>query len=208
MPKTTFLNLDKKKKEKFLKNCFEEFAGLDYNTASISFIVQEMGIAKGSVYQYFENKKDLFFYLVDLAVEEREKYLITVKPEKFKNFFSWFNARMEQKLLFEKEKTLYNRFLQNFFLQRNDPDLKDKYLKVRNKEYSYLEKILQYFSSGLRKKIPIGPVAYLFMDLENHLSDFQEVSAGKKYAEKTKMARNKEVAKSFLEVLKKGVDKN
>src|SRR5262245_15186307 len=69
MPKQTFLNLPDDKREAFTAIALEEFAGNDYNTASISKIVEIAGIAKGSVYQYFDDKQDLFMYLLDHANE-------------------------------------------------------------------------------------------------------------------------------------------
>ena len=57
MPKDTFTNLPEEKRRHFLNIAIKEFAEHPYNTASISEIVRQAGIAKGSVYQYFENKK-------------------------------------------------------------------------------------------------------------------------------------------------------
>ena len=70
MPKQTFLNLPEEKRKAFLEIALEEFANHDYNTASVSKIVERAGIAKGSVYQYFEDKQDLFLYLLDYANQE------------------------------------------------------------------------------------------------------------------------------------------
>lgn len=67
MPKQTFLNLPKEKREAFVGIALEEFARNDYATASVSRIVARAGIAKGSVYQYFEDKRDLFLYLLERA---------------------------------------------------------------------------------------------------------------------------------------------
>src|SRR5512145_1594758 len=67
MPRQTFLNLPEEKRRAFIDIALEEFANNDYNTASISKIVEKAGIAKGSVYQYFEDKQDLFLYLLDVA---------------------------------------------------------------------------------------------------------------------------------------------
>ena len=71
MPKKTFENLDPAKRERFTAVCSREFAIKNYRSASVSAIVEELGIAKGSVYQYFENKKDLYTYLIDLAANRK-----------------------------------------------------------------------------------------------------------------------------------------
>src|SRR5512146_2056142 len=67
MPKQTFLDLPEVKRKSFLEIALSEFAENDYNTASVSKIVEKAGIAKGSLYQYFENKQDLFMYLLDIS---------------------------------------------------------------------------------------------------------------------------------------------
>ena len=70
MPKQTFVNLPEEKRKAFIEIALDEFADNDYNSASVSKIVEKAGIAKGSVYQYFADKKDLFMYLLDVCNQE------------------------------------------------------------------------------------------------------------------------------------------
>ena len=72
MPKQTFFNLPPDKRETFLVAAINEFADHDYPTASISRVCKTAGIAKGSFYQYFEDKKDLLLYLIQLGLEEKQ----------------------------------------------------------------------------------------------------------------------------------------
>lgn len=64
MPTATFLNLPEPKRARFVEAALDEFASRPYDQASVSAIVQRLGIAKGSVYQYFEDKVDLFAWLI------------------------------------------------------------------------------------------------------------------------------------------------
>jgi TetR/AcrR family transcriptional regulator len=75
MPKETFFNLPDDKRQAILDLAIEEFAAYDYKNASISRIVERAGIAKGSFYQYFADKKDLYLYLVDLAMQEKRAFM-------------------------------------------------------------------------------------------------------------------------------------
>lgn len=75
MPKETFFNLPEDKRDRILEIAIDEFADNTYKSASISRIVARAGIAKGSFYQYFEDKKDLFLYLMELAAQEKVKFL-------------------------------------------------------------------------------------------------------------------------------------
>lgn len=75
MPKQTFFNLPDEKRSAILDLAIAEFAEHDYKNASISRIVAQAGIAKGSFYQYFEDKKDLYLYLIDLVAQEKTRLL-------------------------------------------------------------------------------------------------------------------------------------
>lgn len=80
MPKETFFNLPEEKRQRILGLAIEEFAHHDYQNASISRIVAEASIAKGSFYQYFEDKADLYRYLLNLIFQEKQRVLATIQP--------------------------------------------------------------------------------------------------------------------------------
>ena len=71
MPKQTFLNLPEEKRNNIVNAAVDEFAQYGLENASTNRIVANSGISKGSFYQYFEDKQDVFMYL--LTVLEREK---------------------------------------------------------------------------------------------------------------------------------------
>lgn len=75
MPKDTFFNLPADKQTMICDVAINEFAEYSFVQTSINRIVAKSGIAKGSFYQYFEDKKDLFLYLVQLAAEAKAKYM-------------------------------------------------------------------------------------------------------------------------------------
>ena len=82
MPKDTFFKLPEDKRALICDVAFDEFAEYPFDQASINRIVANSGIAKGSFYQYFDDKKDLFLYLMGLITEEKINYLspITRNP--------------------------------------------------------------------------------------------------------------------------------
>lgn len=87
MPKQTFFNLPEDKRQKIIDLAVEEFASRPYTSASLSNVVAKAGIAKGSMYQYFENKKDLFLYLMDLAVQEKVAFINSYHFDPEEDFF-------------------------------------------------------------------------------------------------------------------------
>ncbi|MFT5685682.1 MAG: AcrR family transcriptional regulator [Myxococcota bacterium] len=78
MPRATFDNLPADKRSRFVEAALDEFSAHPYDQASISRIVARLGIAKGSVYQYFDGKAALFAWLVEEA--GRQKFAI-IRPE-------------------------------------------------------------------------------------------------------------------------------
>lgn len=80
MPTETFFNLPESKRRLILDLAIEEFADNDYNQASVSRIVARAGIAKGSLYQYFADKRDLYLYLLQIAADEKRQFLSSARP--------------------------------------------------------------------------------------------------------------------------------
>ena len=64
MPSSTFLNLPAEKQEKLLEAATREISHKPFNEASINQIIREAGIPRGSFYMYFQDKEDLFRYLI------------------------------------------------------------------------------------------------------------------------------------------------
>lgn len=87
MPNQTFFNLPENKRKKLTDIAIAEFATYDYNSASISRIVADAKIAKGSFYQYFQDKKDLYLHLVELASQERITFLRSTDPPELQQGF-------------------------------------------------------------------------------------------------------------------------
>ena len=64
MPTSTFFRLPQEKRLRLTEAAWEEFTKVDYASASINKIIQEAHIPRGSFYQYFADKEELFRYLL------------------------------------------------------------------------------------------------------------------------------------------------
>ena len=64
MPKETFLRLPEEKRNRFMDAAWKEFLRTPFVSASINQIVRRAGIPRGSFYQYFTDKEELFVYLM------------------------------------------------------------------------------------------------------------------------------------------------
>ena len=80
MPKQTFLNLPETKRNNVINAAIEEFAEYGLENASTNRIVKNSGIAKGSFYQYFEDKQDVFMYLLTVIEQKEMDFFKDVHP--------------------------------------------------------------------------------------------------------------------------------
>lgn len=85
----TFQNLPLNKQERILNGALSEFAEKGYARASLNSLVARLGIAKGSIFQYFRDKAGLFSHVFDFAVDRVKNHLRQVREEtKGKDVFS------------------------------------------------------------------------------------------------------------------------
>jgi len=64
MPRATFRNLPAAKRQRIVDAAVEEFGSRPYPKATLDRIVAAAGVSKGSMYQYFEGKADLYGWLL------------------------------------------------------------------------------------------------------------------------------------------------
>jgi AcrR family transcriptional regulator len=67
MPKETWRNLDEHRRERVLHAAMAEFGRHGYSGGSLNVIAREAGVAKGSLFQYFEDKFDFFAHVAEEA---------------------------------------------------------------------------------------------------------------------------------------------
>lgn len=123
MPKKTFLNLAEEKQQRFIEAALEEFAHKEFQSASITAIVKTLRIAKGSVYQYFEDKLDLWLYLKQHAEQVKMGYVLSVKRENYSGFWEYYRAMYENGVNFDLENPLCSLFLYRIGFKESSPQV-------------------------------------------------------------------------------------
>lgn len=83
MPKDTFFNLSNSKRDRIVEAALSEFQMHTFDHASINRIVEKSNISKGSFYQYFEDKKDLYKYLIEKIATDKMAYLTPAMQNPF-----------------------------------------------------------------------------------------------------------------------------
>ena len=66
---TRFCSLELEKRQQIINAALKEFARNGYEKASTNEIVKEAGISKGSLFNYFNSKKELYLFLFDYVTE-------------------------------------------------------------------------------------------------------------------------------------------
>ena len=94
MPTSTFLNLPHEKRDRIMQAAIKEFGLRCLTEANLANIIKDSKISRGSLYQYFESKEDLYEYLFIKLREERASYVqpayALYKKEPFLDFFQSF----------------------------------------------------------------------------------------------------------------------
>lgn len=118
MPTDTFRNLSDHKQNILIKTAIREFAAYPYDVASISNIVRKTGIAKGSFYQYFKNKKGLYQALIEIALQEKQDLLKAHPiPNPTGNIFIFLRWQFLINVIFELEKPLLAQLIYRAFVE-------------------------------------------------------------------------------------------
>jgi len=75
LPKKTFFNLPLEKQERIKNAAIEEFSKYSFTKSSINRIIQMAKIPKGSFYQYFKNKEDIYLYVIEEIGKIKLQYI-------------------------------------------------------------------------------------------------------------------------------------
>ncbi|HML37057.1 MAG TPA: TetR/AcrR family transcriptional regulator [Bacillota bacterium] len=107
MPKRTFNRLDNDKKERVIRAAIEEFQTHGFEKAKIEAIAKKAEVAKGSIYQYFDDKKDLFLYSVTWSLEYFMRIIDRQTPLKDMDVYDYFLSGSRERFeLIKKEHLL------------------------------------------------------------------------------------------------------
>ncbi|MFP3868822.1 MAG: TetR/AcrR family transcriptional regulator [Desulfobacteraceae bacterium] len=162
----TFLNLPQAKQDKIVAAALAEFADKGYQQASINVMVSTTGIAKGSMYQYFRDKKGIFLYIFEFAISLVRRTLVQIKEAtREEDFFT----RLEKSLLagvdfIRRHPRIYGLYLKILF-DEHMPQRQQLLKAVRQFAAEYFHSLLrQGLERGeLRADLP-GPAVVFLLD--------------------------------------------
>lgn len=118
MPTDTFHRLPEEKKQKLIDAAYEEFSNVPYAEASINAIIANAGISRGSFYMYFEDKEDIFKYLLVHHNQKFRECTIEAFSEHDGELFSSFEALFDKIINYLNQKE-HQKFLKQVFTNMN-----------------------------------------------------------------------------------------
>ena len=143
MPKETFFNLPEPKKERVIEAALDEFATRPYHKTRITAIADQAGIAKGSFYQYFSDKKDLFKYIADLVFNKKMEYInhdMMLNKDKY-GFFELLHELYLSGFRFAKENPRLVDIVNNLF---NNKELqRELWNEYQDQSFDYFQLLLE-----------------------------------------------------------------
>ncbi len=124
MATSRFDNLDSEKQEQILDAAADEFADKGFEAASINQIIEKAGISKGSMYYYFEDKRDLYDTVIKHATERLLEMSggFDIEAMEADNFWAYLEAYSERSLEQLRDNDKYIQLARGFF---HDPQLSD-----------------------------------------------------------------------------------
>lgn len=207
MPKQTFLNLPDEKRKALLEIALDEFANNDYNTASVSKIVEKAGIAKGSVYQYFEDKQDLFLYLLDYANQEMLSAIQgTPPPDPNADFFETLRWQMSVTVQAAMKYPVHSKLARRAYsspLPFHDAIL-EKAKKIRQEHFQAMVARAQA-SGQLNPGLDPAVVTVMVQGLMSDLGLFLQSKFAKRKGDWISLPEVSEVFDQVIDVLKSGL---
>jgi AcrR family transcriptional regulator len=140
----TFAKLPSEKQERVLDAAIEEFSRWGYDKASINRMVDRIGIAKGSIFQYFGSKKNLYFHIFEYAVALVRRSLKGVKAEtEGEGFFIRLAKSLRAGINFiQRYPRIYQIYLKMLF-QEDFPFRADLLRTIRLFSMDYLRPIVE-----------------------------------------------------------------
>lgn len=115
MPSKTFINLPEEKKKKLIISAMNEFSNNTFIDASINKIIINAGIPRGSFYMYFEDKVDLFEYIID-SYTTKLKEIVNNSLKSTKGDLRETFSILYDETFIRIKKIKYNIFFKNVFI--------------------------------------------------------------------------------------------
>lgn len=164
-PKNTFWNLSAAKREKIEAVLVREFATNGYQKASLNSIARDTGIAKGSLYQYFDNKEMIFLFVFDRFTELVKKMVGQPERAAVQSFSFWEAIRqvLIAGMAFIDSFPDYFQLYLNVLFEQDVPRREELIARVRLFSMEYFSPLIAAGQQGKSIRADISVAMIVFM---------------------------------------------
>lgn len=139
-----FYSLPQAKQEAIIQAGFRVFGQHTYKKAPMSAIADAAGISKPLLFHYFHNKKELYFFLFDLLVQQTENVLKEGGCYETLDFFELFKSVTQTKVQLARLNPDWLAFsLKTYYEQDPEimPELAQRMKQVKAKQVQLMDKL-------------------------------------------------------------------
>ena len=197
MPSKVFIELDKEKQQRVIGAAMNEFASFGYENASTNRIVKECGISKGSLFKYFENKEDLYFYIVDKVAADMASGLAVDADKLPSDLYERIMEYSVMEITWYVNNPLMGRFMISFASERDSSiaaKIMERYGKAGDDIYMKLMEGTDPVRTGIIKWVIKGYNSSFLAEMTDSTMDLEEIKG-----------RYIKGLKEYLDRLKKGI---
>lgn len=188
MPKSTFFNLPEEKQGHIISVGYELFINKPYEEVTIRDIVDMADIPIGSFYRYFEDKDDLYIYMLDQVENKIYKSLLEKNLETSSMVIGNTSKELLREVLTEEEFKFDQSFndvpeslLVKYYYHKFNKNIKEEYRKnlLSLKEKGLLKEEIDFdFILHMYKTSMLNLIMYY---REKGITSFEEREKIKKY---------------------------
>lgn len=179
MSKDRPLTIPKEKRNKIINISLLEFAQHSYRAASVSRIVEKVGIAKGNMYQYFKNKKGLYLYLIDFITNRKLSYLDRHLDSSIEDFYILYKQMIFLAVKYDLENLEKSLFTYNASHNRNhnDKEMREIAMNISEKKRNFLKKyvITARERGQIRKDIDVDLITCTIDQISSNLGVYMSI---------------------------------
>lgn len=205
---SVFENLPDDKKQKIIDAAIEEFALNGYRNGSTNEIVKKAGISKGILFHYFENKKNLYLYVLDYLVDYYSKffndYIENIDKDDIFEIIKDINVKKLE--LFSDSPIMYEFIIKAFisYPEELEEDIKKRYLEVFSKNFDQI--ISKLDMSKFRKDIDKSKALEVIMlTLDGLTNKYIKEYKGREYKLMTDAKELMDIFEEYTDILKWGI---
>lgn len=163
-PGKTFQNLSPEKQARIARIAVEEFSQKGFDGASINGMVRRMNIAKGSIFQYFGDKKGLFRFVFHQSLALVKDYLRDLRDASSDQPLPWrLRHILRAGIRFVRQHPLLFRLYTRVIFDPKVP-FRDEILEtLRGQSVNYLKSLLESAKSKGELREGVNPAAAAFV---------------------------------------------